>query len=127
MPFFAGQLGRQLAVYQHHKPVRGPWNNLYIPSGTYTMDGPFPDIERFSCLVTVYLKPEDVPKFYEACKPVFDETVKEEECLYFEVFEDPLVPGKVCWIENWNGTPEWFIKVRSSPYCPAARWTELMH
>jgi hypothetical protein len=127
MPSFAKHLGKLLAVYLYHKPVQRPWNNLFRSLAIYNMDGPFPDIERFSCLVTIYVKPEDLPKFYEACKPVFDETIKEEECLYFEIYEDPLVPGKVCWIENWNGTPEWFIKVRFSPYYPATRWTELMH
>ena len=71
-----------------------------------------PDVDRFSLQVTVYFKPEDIPKFFEAFKPIFDEVSADPDCLYFEVFQDTEDPGKISWIENWNKTPSWFMQVR---------------
>ncbi|KAK5175339.1 uncharacterized protein LTR77_000477 [Saxophila tyrrhenica] len=68
-----------------------------------------PDLERFSMQVTVYFAPSDLPKFWEAFKPIFDVVVNEPKIVYFEVFEDPAEPGKVSWIENWDGSPKWFM------------------
>lgn len=70
-----------------------------------------PDLPSFSLQVTVYFKPEDVPKFYEAMKPVFEKVTAEPECLYFEMFEDPSEPGKISWIENWAKSPHWVLTV----------------
>ena len=70
-----------------------------------------PDIDRFSLQLTVFIKPEDVPAFFDAFRPVFDKVSAEPECLYFEVFQDPGNPGTISWIENWNMSPEMFMKV----------------
>ena len=70
-----------------------------------------PKLDRFSMHVTVYFKPEDLPTFWSTFKPVFDACKTEKELLYFEVFEDPTEPGKMTWIENWEGSPQWFFGV----------------
>lgn len=55
----------------------------------------------FSLHVTVYIAPEDVPKFMEAYKPVFDMVIGEPECVFFEVYQSPEDPGTISWVENW--------------------------
>ena len=71
-----------------------------------------PDLDRFSLQVTIYIKPSDVDKFFEAFKPVFDKVWAEPECVHFEVFQDPADPGKISWIENWDKSPQWLLTVR---------------
>jgi hypothetical protein len=75
-----------------------------------------PKLDRFSLHVTVYFKPEDVPKFWEAFKPCFEAIAPEKECLYFEVFEDPAEPGKISWVENWDCSTDWWINVCLFPF-----------
>lgn len=70
-----------------------------------------PTLEQFSAHVTVYFKPEDLPKFWAAMEPIFHKVAEEPECLYFEIFEDPAEPGKLTWIENWAGSPQWWATV----------------
>ena len=72
-----------------------------------------PKLDRFSIHFTIYLSPSDLPTFYSHFEPAFKSSTTEKECLYMEVFEDPEELGKVTWIENWEGTPEWFLTVRS--------------
>jgi quinol monooxygenase YgiN len=55
----------------------------------------------FSVHVTITIAPENVPKFFEAFRPVFDIVSAEPECTYFEVFQDPKEPGVISWVENW--------------------------
>ena len=76
------------------------------------MDTELPTLDRFSLQVTVYFRPDDLPTFWEAFKPVFDKVWAEPEIVHFEVFEDPNEPGKLSWVENWDKSPEWFMKVR---------------
>ncbi|KAK3709345.1 hypothetical protein LTR37_010906 [Vermiconidia calcicola] len=68
-----------------------------------------PDLDRFSLHVTIYLKAEDVPTFFEAFRPAFDAVSAEPECVYFELFQDPADPGTISWIENWERSPEWLM------------------
>ena len=70
-----------------------------------------PDIDAFSLQVTVYFKPEDVSRFFDAFRPTFDKVSAEPECLYFEVFQSVEDPGTISWIENWSKSPDWFMKV----------------
>ena len=72
-----------------------------------------PRIDRFSLHVTVYIKEEDVPAFFELFQPIFDLVGAEPELLYFELFQDPENPGVISWVENWNMSPENFMKVRN--------------
>lgn len=69
-------------------------------------------LNTFSLHVTVHIKPEDLDSFYEAMKPVFEAVCNEPELLYFEMFQDPDEPGKLSWVENWNASVEWLMKVR---------------
>lgn len=60
-----------------------------------------PDINNFSLHVTVYVAPADVDKLLAAMKPVFDLVSAEEECTFFELYQDPASPGTLSWVENW--------------------------
>ncbi|KAI0534756.1 hypothetical protein GGR58DRAFT_505018 [Xylaria digitata] len=60
--------------------------------------------------VTVYVAPENVDRFFAAFKPVFNRVIAEPECLFFEVYQSPQEPGKICWVEDWSGSPGWFLK-----------------
>lgn len=73
-----------------------------------------PDLDRFSLQVTVYFKQEDVPKFFEHFRPIFEKVSAEPECVYFELFQDTEDPGKISWIENWDKSPSWFLTVNST-------------
>ena len=61
--------------------------------------------------ITNYLKPDDVPAFLEALRPVYEAIIKERENIFFELYVDPENPGVVKWVENWNATTEWLTTV----------------
>lgn len=71
-----------------------------------------PKLDGFSQHTTVHIDPSKLDTFWEAFTPVFEKTSSAPECLYFEVFEDPAVPGKITWVVNWNASPEWVMNVR---------------
>ncbi|KAJ4190500.1 hypothetical protein NW767_011327 [Fusarium falciforme] len=62
--------------------------------------------------VTVYVDPENVPKFLEHFKPVYDKVVAEPECTFFEVYQSSEDPGTLHWVENWNQTTDWLLNVQ---------------
>lgn len=64
-------------------------------------------MSAFSQHTTVHIDPAHLDKFWEAYTPVFEKTSACPECLYFEVLEDPNVPGKITWIVNWDASPRW--------------------
>ncbi|KAJ5091209.1 hypothetical protein NUU61_006079 [Penicillium alfredii] len=71
----------------------------------------------FSLQVTVYLNPDDVPKFLEHIKPAYDAVVAEPECQFFEVYQLQEEPGTLHWVEDWNATTDWFMKEQiTKPY-----------
>ena len=72
---------------------------------------PVPNIDGFSLQVTVYIDADNVPKFFEAMKTVFDHVIQEPELHYMEIFQDPENPGTISWVENWAKSPETFFKV----------------
>lgn len=57
--------------------------------------------ESISLQVTVWISPENVPKFFEALRPVYEKVIAEPECTFFEYYEDPEEPGRISWVENW--------------------------
>jgi hypothetical protein len=57
-------------------------------------------------------KPENVDAFLEALKPAYDAVIAEPENVFFQVFQNPQNPGEFKFIENWNGSVEWFMSVR---------------
>lgn len=71
-----------------------------------------PHLSSFSQHTTVHIDPAHLDKFWEAYTPVFEKTSACPECLYFEVLEDPDVPGKITWIVNWEASPQWVFGVR---------------
>jgi quinol monooxygenase YgiN len=60
-----------------------------------------PDIDSFSLHVTIFIAPDSVNEFLEAFKTIFDLVTAEEECIFFEMFQDPASPGTLSWVENW--------------------------
>jgi hypothetical protein len=57
--------------------------------------------EIVSLQVTVTIAPENVTKFFEHFKPVYDAVIAEPECIFFEVYQSPENPGELRWVENW--------------------------
>lgn len=57
--------------------------------------------ERLSLHMTVYISPENVEKFWEAFKPLYDHVIAEPECTFFEVYQSAEDPGTISWVENW--------------------------
>ncbi|KAI8665327.1 ABM domain-containing protein [Fusarium sp. Ph1] len=54
--------------------------------------------QGISLHVTVYVDPENVSKFLEHFKPVYDKS--------------PEDPGTLHWVENWNQTTDWLLNVQ---------------
>lgn len=71
-----------------------------------------PKLDAFSQHTTVFIEPTKLDSFWQAFTPVYEKTSAVPECLFFEVFEDPAVPGKIKWVVNWNASPEWVMTVR---------------
>jgi hypothetical protein len=69
----------------------------------------FPDIDGFSVHVTIFVAPENVDKLLAAFKPVFELVSAEEECIFFEMYQDPASPGTLSWVENWYIEPRILI------------------
>lgn len=69
---------------------------------------PYPGI---SMHVQVTIAPENVPRYLELMKPVFDAVVAEPECTFFEVYHDPAKPGVLKWVENWTKPVTWLMEV----------------
>jgi quinol monooxygenase YgiN len=57
--------------------------------------------QGLSLHVTIHIAPENLPKFWEAFKPVYDKVIAEPECTFFEVYQSPEEPGTLSWVENW--------------------------
>lgn len=60
---------------------------------------------HISLHVTVYIKPDDVPEFFKAFKPVLEKVAAEPECTFFQVYQNPESPGTLTWVENWHVAP----------------------
>ncbi|KAL4864735.1 hypothetical protein BDV12DRAFT_200813 [Aspergillus spectabilis] len=60
--------------------------------------------------MTVHIRPEDVPKFYEVFRPVFEKATAEPDCTFFELYQSPNEPGTISWVENWSKPKEWIIE-----------------
>jgi len=52
--------------------------------------------------ISLFIAPENVPKFFEAFKPVFEKTVAEPECLFIEAYQASDDPGHIRLVENWH-------------------------
>jgi hypothetical protein len=50
---------------------------------------------------TAYVAPENVTKYLEAAKWLFDQVIAEPDIVFFEVYQSPEDPGRISWIEDW--------------------------
>lgn len=57
--------------------------------------------EGISLQITVHISPENVPKFFEAFKSIYEKVIAEPDCTFFEVYQSPEEPGTISWVENW--------------------------
>jgi len=57
--------------------------------------------DKLSLHATVTIAPENLPKFWEAFKYIFEVVTAEPECTSFEVYENPEEPGEISWVEKW--------------------------
>ncbi|OJJ07253.1 hypothetical protein ASPVEDRAFT_46604 [Aspergillus versicolor CBS 583.65] len=78
---------------------------------------------------TVFIAEEDVDKFFEACRPVFDKIIAEPECTFFEIYQSPENSGEISWVENWSASVEWLmeVQVKKDYYIPYFQATEPMY
>lgn len=86
-------------------------SNLHDATIPYT--GP-----SVSLHVSITVAPENTAKFLDLLKPVYDLVSAEPECVFFEVFQNPAVPGEFKFVENWHATVEWVRDVRASAVHP---------
>ncbi|TVY84090.1 hypothetical protein LSUE1_G003854 [Lachnellula suecica] len=71
-------------------------------------DSKFPGM---SLHVTIFVAPEEVPKFLAFLRTAYEAVIKEPECTFFEVYTNPSVPGQVSWVEGWNKDFKWLMEV----------------
>ncbi|KAF1851579.1 uncharacterized protein K460DRAFT_37521 [Cucurbitaria berberidis CBS 394.84] len=64
--------------------------------------------------VTITVAPENASKFLELLKPCYDAVTAEPECVFFEVYQNPEVPGEFKFVENWHASKEWIKTVQLS-------------
>jgi quinol monooxygenase YgiN len=62
--------------------------------------------------IKVTVAPESVPKFFSLIKPAYDAATAEPECIFFEIYQNPAIPGEIKYVENWNQSVEWLRNVR---------------
>ncbi|KAK3693183.1 hypothetical protein B0T22DRAFT_476023 [Podospora appendiculata] len=68
----------------------------------------------FTIFVTVSIAPENVDKFLDVIKPVFERITSLPECEFFEIYSTPEEPGTFSWIEDWNATREFLFEEEMS-------------
>ncbi|KAJ5226352.1 hypothetical protein N7468_007577 [Penicillium chermesinum] len=51
----------------------------------------------FSLHQKIYINSKDVDKFFKYFKPTHDAIIKEPECRFLEVYQDPKEPGTISW------------------------------
>ena len=61
--------------------------------------------------VSVTVAPENAEKFLAALRPCLDAVIKEPECIFFEVYQDPEKSGRFKWVEDWTKDKDWFLQV----------------
>ncbi|UNI20500.1 hypothetical protein JDV02_006580 [Purpureocillium takamizusanense] len=62
--------------------------------------------------ISLFIAPENVSRFFEAFKPVYEKTLAEPECLFIEAYLASDDPGHIRLVENWDASVE-FLKARS--------------
>ena len=67
--------------------------------------------KQLTPFVAIQVAPDNVEKFKEAHRPVWKRCSEEPECLLFDVFQDPEVPGRFRFVEVWSKGRLWFEQV----------------
>jgi quinol monooxygenase YgiN len=55
----------------------------------------------FHIQVSLFIAPENLEKFFEAFRPIYDKTIAEPECISLDVFQSPDDPGHILLSETW--------------------------
>ena len=65
-----------------------------------------PDADQtgFNIQATLFFAPENVQKFLDAMRPVYEKTKAEPECLSFQVYQSRDDPGQILLVEDWSVT-----------------------
>ncbi|KAF6825635.1 C6 finger domain-containing protein [Colletotrichum plurivorum] len=51
--------------------------------------------------ITIYVAPENVEKFLEESKAVFEKIKAEPGLVFFEMYQTAGEPGTISWVEKW--------------------------
>ncbi|KAF5506292.1 hypothetical protein CGCS363_v004279 [Colletotrichum siamense] len=62
--------------------------------------------------VTIHLDPENVGKWFEIAKPVFEKIKAEPQLVFFELYRSPNDPGAISWLEKWSESREWLFEIQ---------------
>jgi quinol monooxygenase YgiN len=75
------------------------------------------DSKQLTLFVTFHIKPNMIEEFKAAHRPVWEACASEPNCLFFDVFQDPEIPGRFRFVEVWNGSRQWFEEEQlTKPY-----------
>ena len=77
------------------------------------------DKQHTTLHATITIDPKDKSAFFEAFKPAYRAVIAEECNSFFEVVEDPEVPGQFHFWEGWTKGVEWLMAVSdvAHPLC----------
>jgi len=64
-----------------------------------------PSPHGIALFLKVFIAPENVARFFEYAKPIFDAVTAEPECQFFEIYQSPDDPGAISWVEHWYSIP----------------------
>ena len=59
----------------------------------------------FNIQISLFIAPENVPKFFDLFQPVYESTVAEPECVFFEAYQSREDPGHIRLVESWFVPP----------------------
>ncbi|KAI1733787.1 hypothetical protein F4680DRAFT_440541 [Xylaria scruposa] len=62
--------------------------------------------------VTIHVAPESVDRFFVAFERFYQNVIREDECLSFQMYRNPAKPGNIVWVEDWSESPEWYCNHR---------------
>ncbi|KAF6804160.1 C6 finger domain-containing protein [Colletotrichum musicola] len=61
--------------------------------------------------ITIYVAPENVEKFLEESKSVFEKIKAEPGLVFFEMYQAAGEPGTISWVEKWSESIQWLMEV----------------
>lgn len=67
--------------------------------------------KQLTVFVTLQVLPENAERFKEIHRPLWKKCSEEDECLLFDVFQDPETPGRFRFVEVWRQGRQWFEEV----------------